>query len=301
MSDLEPLIYDRTVEINGTLIALREWLMDYLRGGLDTESDDLFDIIGNFRTAVTDQLDGVEDRVVTEVQNVSVKVDAVSLKLDNVSNFLQSDLFPVIQDIQTIVTANAEQLTYISKNVEELPEKTAALVNAHIDAEMGSLSNSVDLLRLMLESRIQEQTNVIVTAMADNNTLLVASINSLSTGVTTQINTMSVSISTAVTDGFTSQNQVLAGIRTTLEEQLQAISEKQSIFQDALTLFITEFWANMRDWWAGAQRVTNEDYDTAVAGAKELSTRIIGQTVSESVPQEEDTSEIESWLEGQQV
>ena len=272
----EPL-YDQAVleSISTAVQFTNKFLLGMIGDDLNAEYTDMFEIIKQGSAQAVARVDQAESTIVTAVENAKIGVDAVGVKVDGLTNYVQQTIHPLLTDIQETVEGNTEQLTYISRMVEEIPEKTATLVSASINEGMEAVANQIQLFRLLVESIVNNQTAELKAAISDGASLMASAIKAGFADQTLQLTAFKTDLTKSVTDGFKKETDALSAIRETLETELRSIAESEDLYRDAMILFVTEFWASFE---AMQIRLRQVDYDTFAAA------RVEGEELTVKLP-----------------
>lgn len=289
MSDL----YDTSLleAIAGQVAFTNNFLLGKISDDLDSTYTDMFEVVRYGNDLIISRVDETSGQILSAVENAALGIGAVRIKIDNLTTYVEHTLFPVVSSIETTVKSNAAQLALISEKVDEIPEKTAALISSEINAGMDKVSEELKIMRMVLETLIIDQTARLEAAIISSAEIVSNELRTLGLGIKTELSAFKDSITTAVKSGFDSQTEEIKNLRISLADELRRMSENETAYQEAIILYVTQYWTQFE---TVNRKLRQMDYDVFAEGRSEgelLTSRIPDRPVDFPAIAQRDTND----------
>ena len=271
-----PIIYDRINTVDNEL----QELDNYIRYDFTTLENEhtkyLFDTIDNAHSETSQQLILLGLSFTEQLGTIDRSLTKVQTDLTSVTKTITETIVPALIKVQAQNELNTQRLTQVITTLTTLPEETAKAVEAAIGKELAAVSVSIDALSVLLVSTIQEEGEKNRAIMTAGFTELSGELSKGFLANSTQLNSLRVELSTTIKEGDTKISASIDLLTRTLEEQLKINNEEQMLAYQAMILFFTEFWTNLKDFFNQLSNVTPEIVDAAHRESSEISAKLLG-------------------------
>jgi hypothetical protein len=271
-----PVLYQRINAVDEDLQALDNYIRVDFTNLENAQTKYLFDTIENAHSDTSQQIVSLGLDITEQIGSIDRSLTKVQTDLTTATKTLTETIIPALTRVQAQNELNTQKLTQVINTLTALPEETAKAVEAAIGKELAAVSVSIDALSVLLVSTIQEEGE-------KNRTIMTTGFSELSGELTkgflansTQLNSLRVELSATIKEGDTKISESINLLTKTLEEQLKAIAEDQILAYQAMTLFFTEFWTNLRDFFSQLSNVTPERVSAAQGESAEISAKLLG-------------------------
>src|SRR4030042_845582 len=271
-----PIIYDRINTVDNEL----QELDNYIRYDFTTLENEhtkyLFYTIDNAHSETSQQLILLGLSFTEQLGTIDRSLTKVQTDLTSVTKTITETIVPALIKVQAQNELNTQRLTQVITTLTTLPEETAKAVEAAIGKELAAVSVSIDALSVLLVSTIQEEGEKNRAIMTAGFTELSGELSKGFLANSTQLNSLRVELSTTIKEGDTKISASIDLLTRTLEEQLKINNEEQMLAYQAMILFFTEFWTNLKDFFNQLSNVSPEIVDAAHRESSEISAKLLG-------------------------